>query len=100
MKVGDVVRHKADDEILRVKRVGTNVVTLEEIMQPKKQNIMGKYVFPVRICFRSVIIRIRLAEFTVGKTGVCKEQYFLVVYFRFHVVCFCTAKLLYHKAGI
>ena len=50
MKVGDVVRHKTDDEVLRVKRIGTNVVTLEEFLKPKKRNVMGELVYPVRVC--------------------------------------------------
>lgn len=51
MKKGDIVRHKTDSEALRIKRIGVSVVTCEEINRPKRRNVMGEYVFPVRICF-------------------------------------------------
>ena len=50
MKVGDVVRHKTDDEVLRVKKVGRDVVTCEMFLKPKKRNVMGELVYPVRVC--------------------------------------------------
>ena len=50
MKVGDVVRHKTDDEVLRVKKVGRDVCTCEEFLKPKKRNVMGELVYPVRVC--------------------------------------------------
>ena len=56
MKPGDIVRHKTDDEVLRVKKVGRDVCTCEEFLKPKKRNVMGELVYPVRVCLIENII--------------------------------------------
>ncbi len=70
IKVGDIVRHKFDNERLRVKRIykvdheGSAVATCEEIDKGKnKVNIWDQYVYSIRVSHvQNLILEGHVAE--------------------------------------
>lgn len=48
-KIGDLVRHKNDGELLRIKSINGTTVSCEEIYKEKEINAYGVFVYPVRV---------------------------------------------------